>query len=60
MRELKEEEPRAVRDGLDEETLAIFDLLKKPALSQAEAVCVKAIAGELLATLNGEKLSIDR
>ncbi|MBR3231655.1 MAG: fructose-bisphosphatase class III, partial [Lachnospiraceae bacterium] len=35
--EMSEEEERAVWEGLDEETLAIYDLLKKPALSKSEA-----------------------
>jgi len=30
VQELDEEESRAVREGLDEETLAIYDLLVKP------------------------------
>ena len=33
MNEMGEEESRAVREGLDEESLALFDLLKKPDLS---------------------------
>src|SRR5690606_33881348 len=43
----------------DEETLAIFDLLKKPALTPAESKRVKAIAGALLAALKAEKLRIE-
>lgn len=57
--ELDEEEGRAIREGLDEESLAIFDLLKKPQLSLAETKRVKEIAAELLETLKQEKLRID-
>lgn len=57
--EMSEEEERAVREGLDEETLAIYDLLKKPALSKSEAEKVKSVAKELLMALKAEKLKID-
>jgi len=57
--ELDEEEGRAIREGLDEESLAIFDLLKKPQLSPAETKRVKEIAAGLLETLKQEKLRID-
>jgi len=57
--ELSEEETRAVREGLDEETLAIFDLLNKPDLSTADIKHIKIVAVELLATLKKEKLKID-
>lgn len=33
VQELDEEESRALREGLDEESLAIFDLLRKPGLN---------------------------
>ena len=49
--EMSDEEERAVREGLDEETLAIYDLLKKPALSKSETEKVKAVAKELLTAL---------
>ena len=55
---LDEEETRAVREGLDEETLAIFDLLKKPELAPAEIEKIKTIAAELLRTLKAEKLRV--
>ena len=55
---LDEEETRGVREGLDEETLAIFDLLKKPELSSAEIKKIKAVAAELLQTLKVEKLRV--
>lgn len=58
-RALDDEERRAIREGLDEESLAVFDLLKKPDLSPAEIRRIKAVAVELLATLKAEKLRID-
>jgi len=53
--ELDEEESRAVREGLDEETLAIYDLLVKPDLKPEEIQKIKKVAKELLKTLK-EKL----
>ncbi|ESQ73441.1 hypothetical protein ABAC402_19270 [Asticcacaulis sp. AC402] len=55
---LSEEEERAVREGLDQETLAIFDLLKKPDLSKKDEAAVKAVAIQTLETLKAEKLRI--
>jgi len=57
--ELDEEEHRAIREGLDEESLAIFDLLKKPDLSAADIKRIKQVAVELLKNLKAEKLKID-
>ena len=57
--QLDNEETRAVREGLDEESLALFDLLKKPDLSVKEVKRIKAVAVELLKTLKAEKLRID-
>ena len=57
--DLDEEAQRGVREGLDEEALAIFDLLQKPELSAAESKRIKAVAVELLAALKAEKLRID-
>ncbi len=59
MDEMSEEESRAMREGLDEESLAVFDLLKKPDLSAKELNRIKAVAVELLQTLKAEKLRID-
>jgi type I restriction enzyme R subunit len=56
---LDDEEQRAMREGLDEETLAIFDLLKKPELTKKEIKRIKEVAVELLNTLKAEKLKID-
>jgi len=49
----------AVREGLDEESLALFDLLKKPDLRTADTKKIKKVAVELLETLKAEKLKID-
>jgi type I restriction enzyme, R subunit len=56
--ELSEEESRAMREGLDQETLAIFDLLKKPELSKKDEATVKEVAVKTLAELKAEKLRI--
>ncbi len=60
VQELDEEEHRAMREGLDEESLAIFDLLKKPDLDAAEIKRIKSVAVELLEKLKQEKLRIDQ
>ncbi|MFA7683746.1 MAG: type I restriction endonuclease subunit R [Syntrophales bacterium] len=57
--EMDDEERRAVREGLTEETLAIVDLLKKPELTAAESKRIKAVAVDLLKTLKTEKLRIN-
>lgn len=54
-----DEERRAVREELDEESLAIFDLLKKPDLKAVEIKRIKAVAVQLLARLKAEKLRVD-
>ncbi len=54
--ELDEEEKRAVVEGLDEETLAIYDLLKKANLDAKEIKIIKAAAKDLLALLK-DKIS---
>jgi type I restriction enzyme R subunit len=58
---LTEEEARALSEGLDEERLAVFDLLMRPApeLSEAEKTQVKKVADELLSTLKHGKLVLD-
>ena len=60
VQELDEEQSRAAREGLDEESLAVFDLLKKPALGPAEIKQIKAVAHALLEKLKAEKLRIDQ
>ncbi len=59
--DLTEEEARALSEGLDEEQLAIFDLLMRPApdLSEAEKTQVKQVADKLLSTLKRGKLVLD-
>jgi type I restriction enzyme R subunit len=52
--ELNEEERRAVKEGLSEESLALFDLLLKPDLTRAEIEKIKKVAEELYKTLNSE------
>ena len=58
-RGLDAEASRAIREGLDEETLTLFDLLNKEELTRAEIRRIKAVAVELLAALKREKLRID-
>jgi type I restriction enzyme R subunit len=60
-RSLNEEEQRGVGEQLNEEELALFDLLTKPQieLSNADREKVKATARELLATLKAGKLVLD-
>lgn len=56
---MDEEGSRAMREGLDEESLAVFDLLKKPDLTPKEIKRIKDVAVDLLKTLKAEKLRID-
>lgn len=58
--DLSPETERAMREGLDEETLAIFDLLKKPELTKDEVDKVKEVAKQTLVVLKAEKLKIER
>ena len=62
IKDLSVEEERAVRENLvDQETLAIFDLLKDgKELEPKELKAVKKIAKETLDKLKAEKLKIDR
>jgi len=53
---LDKEERRALREGLNEETLALFDLLEKPNLKPKERNKLKSVAKELLDTLKAEQL----
>jgi len=59
VKEMDKEDNRAFREGLDEETLALYDLLRKPELAQEEIKRIKIVAVELLETLKSEKLKID-
>ncbi len=60
---LDEEQERAIREGLDEEKLALFDLLMKPELMSAQHKMdrekIKKVATDLLTTLKAEKLKVD-
>jgi len=60
-RSLNEEERRGLVEQLNEEELALFDLLTKPqiAMSETDRDKVKATARELLATLKAGKLVLD-
>jgi type I restriction enzyme R subunit len=60
-RELNEEEKRGIAEQLNEEELAIFDLLTKPemSLTKKEKMQVKKVARELLETLKNGKLVLD-
>jgi type I restriction enzyme R subunit len=59
--DLSEEEQRAMREGLTEEELALFDILTKPEpdLTDKEKDRVKKTCKTLLATLKDEKLVLD-
>lgn len=61
IRDLDEEDGRAIREGLTEEELAIVDILTKPepALTDEELLLVKKVAKTLLETLKKEKLVLD-
>lgn len=56
--ELSHEEKRAMREGLDEESLVLFDLLSKPNLQPKEVAQIKQVATSLLATLKAERLRV--
>jgi type I restriction enzyme R subunit len=59
-RELEDEEARALREGLDEESLAIFDLLRKPDMRKSDIERIKKVACALLETLKNGKLKIEQ
>lgn len=60
MESLDEEQKRAAREGLDEDELALFDLLQKEGLSGAERERVKQASRELLAAIKAQIATIDR
>ena len=60
VRALDREESRALREGLDEESLAIVDLLTKPDLDASDIRRIKKVAVGLLATLKAGKLRVDQ
>ena len=51
---LDDEQERALREGLDEPTLALFDLLKKAALTPADIKRIKRVAVDLYARLRDD------
>jgi len=57
-KQLNEEERRGIREQLDDEQLAIFDILTRPSpkLTKQEREQVKRIVRELLDTLKAERL----
>ncbi|MFZ4748594.1 MAG: type I restriction enzyme endonuclease domain-containing protein, partial [Sphingomonas sp.] len=59
--DLDEEDTRAAREGLNEEELAIFDLLTRPAptLTKTEEIEVKKVARELLERLRDLMAAVD-
>jgi len=58
-KDLSEEDRRAIQENMNEEELAIFDLLKKDPLNPDEIESVKAVAKELVTKLRMEKLALD-
>ncbi|RLD77262.1 MAG: type I restriction endonuclease subunit R, partial [Bacteroidetes bacterium] len=60
LNDLSKEDSRAMREGLDEETLAIFDLLKKETLTDKERDEVKKVSKQTLEALKTEKLKVER
>ena len=58
--EMDAEETRAAREGLDEESLAIFDLLTKPDLNAGDVKRIKEVAAGLLQHLKADRLRVDR
>ena len=57
---LTEEQIDTKREGLTEEQKAIFDILRKPALSECDKKKIKEIAIELLAELKVDKLKVEQ
>ena len=60
MDELDAEQKRAVQEGLDEDELALFDLLKKDNLAKAERERVKQASRSLLASVKRRLSKLDR
>lgn len=59
LQDLDDESHRAIREELDEESLAIYDLLRKEKLTPGEIKRINKVSVELLKTLKAEKLKID-
>ncbi len=60
MNELDAEQKRAIEEGLSEEELALFDLLKKDNLGKAERDRVKEASRELFALIKARLADLDR
>ena len=60
MDELDAEQRRAVEEGLSEDELALFDLLKKDKLAKAEREKVKQSSRDLLAAIKARLAELDR
>ena len=60
MNELDDEQKRAVKEGLNEDELALFDLMKKENLGKSERERVKQASRELLASIKEQLAKIDR
>ena len=58
--EMNLEEQRSMRENLNEETLAIYDLLRKDNLTNKDKDTVKKVAKETLENLKSEKLNVER
>ena len=58
--ELDTEQKRAVEEGLNEDELALFDLLKKDDLAKAERERVKQASRNLLASIKARLSELDR
>ncbi len=56
--DLDDEEQRFVREGLDPESIVMFDLLMKPDLTPKEISQIKSVASQLLSVLKAEKLKV--
>ena len=59
MDELDAEQKRAVEEGLNEDELALFDLLKKDNLAKAERERVKQASRDLLASIKARLAELD-
>ena len=60
IQELDAEQKRAVEEGLNEDELAIFDLLRKDNLGRAERERVKQSSRDLLVTVKARLAELDR
>ena len=60
MHELDDEQKRGVQEGLNEDELALFDLLKKENLGRTERERVKQSSRDLLAAIKARLAELDR